>query len=287
MKPFDDLWDYQKPGETEQRFRHLLPAAEQSGDGDYLAQLLTQIARAQGLQRQFEQAHATLDQAETLLTADFPIARIRYCLERGRLFNSSKQPAQARPFFLQAYELGLAAGADFYTIDAAHMMGIIEPPAQQLEWNHTAIALAEKTADSRARGWLGALYNNIGWSYHDSGDYETALDIFQRAWEFRKTQGKLEPIRIAQWCVGRVLRSLNRLEEALTLQRQLEAEETLLQESSGYTQEEIAECLWALGEKEAARPYFGKAYQILAQDSWFVENETTRLQRLKTNWQNG
>ena len=58
---FDSLWNYDDPAATEQQFRELLPAAESSGDKSYHLQLLTQIARAQGLQRQFEAAHQTLD----------------------------------------------------------------------------------------------------------------------------------------------------------------------------------------------------------------------------------
>ncbi|HEX6385768.1 MAG TPA: hypothetical protein VF177_13945, partial [Anaerolineae bacterium] len=66
LPDFDQLWDYSQPASTEERFRELLPAAEAAGDDSYLAQLLTQIARAQGLQRQFAAAHETLDEAEKL-----------------------------------------------------------------------------------------------------------------------------------------------------------------------------------------------------------------------------
>ena len=61
LPDFNLLWDYGQPAETEARFRELLPAARACGDRDYYLQLLTQIARAQGLQKRFEQAHATLD----------------------------------------------------------------------------------------------------------------------------------------------------------------------------------------------------------------------------------
>src|SRR5438128_2095323 len=84
---FDKLWDYAKPAETEGQFRALLPSAEASGDTSYLAQLLTQIGRAQGLQDRFDEAHATLDRVTTMLTDDMNLARVRYLLERGRVFN--------------------------------------------------------------------------------------------------------------------------------------------------------------------------------------------------------
>ena len=67
---FDTLWNYDDPAATERQFRQLLPDAEHSNDKSYLAQLLTQIARAQGLQRRFEDAHQTLDVVSKLLTDD-------------------------------------------------------------------------------------------------------------------------------------------------------------------------------------------------------------------------
>ena len=57
---FDDLWDYSQPKKTEEQFRALSPAAEASGDVSYLVQLLTQIGRTQGLQKDFAEADRTL-----------------------------------------------------------------------------------------------------------------------------------------------------------------------------------------------------------------------------------
>ena len=53
------------------------------------------------------------------------------------------------------------------------MLGIAMPTAEeQLEWNLFALDLAEKAATERGRGWQGSLYNNIGWTYNDMGEYE-------------------------------------------------------------------------------------------------------------------
>src|SRR5881628_1410931 len=117
---FDVSWDYDKPEASEQQFRELVPTAERSGDRSYHIQLLTQIARAEGLQRRFSEAHATLDAAQALLTDDLVRAKVRYLLERGRVFNSSKDVVQARAFFVDAWKLAFACQEDFYAIDAAH-----------------------------------------------------------------------------------------------------------------------------------------------------------------------
>jgi tetratricopeptide (TPR) repeat protein len=281
LPDFDTLWDYSNPAATEQKFRDLLPAAQSSGDTSYLAQLLTQIARTEGLQRRFDDAHRTLDQVQAMLTADHKLARVRYLLERGRVFNSSGKPANARPLFLEALELAREIGEDNYAVDAAHMLGIIEPPQSALEWNLKALAMAESSAQPRARKWLGSLYNNIGWTYHDMQNYERALEIFRKALAWREQAGEPDTIRIAKWCVGRTLRSLGRVQEALALQQALLTEHQQAGSKDGYVYEELGECLLALGQPDNARPHFARAYAELSQDAWLVANESARLERLK------
>lgn len=275
---FDRLWDYNNPAETEQRFRSFLL---QMTEPSRRAELLTQIARAQGLQRCFEAAHATLDEVERTLTPDHARPTIRYLLERGRVFNSSRQSEQqASPFFRRAWEQARAAGEDFYAIDAAHMLAISEPPEQQLEWNLAALRLAEATSEPRARGWRASLYNNIGWTYHDQGRYNEALECFEKALPCRQEAGDQPTIRIARWCVARCLRSLARVSEALAMLRELEVEHAATGETSGYVYEELAECL-ALNQDLAARSYFALAYEQLSADPWLAESESARLERLK------
>src|SRR6185503_3148736 len=141
LPDFDQWWDYGQPAETERKFRALLDRARASGDASYHAQLLTQIARAQGLQRSFDEAHRTLGEARTLIDHDRANGRshIRYLLEQGRVFNSARKPDQARPLFLEAWEAARKSGEDFYAIDAAHMMAIVEPPETQMKWNLEAL----------------------------------------------------------------------------------------------------------------------------------------------------
>jgi tetratricopeptide (TPR) repeat protein len=279
---FDNLWNYDDPAATERQFRQLLPSAESKGDKSYLAQLLTQIARAQGLQHRFDDAHQTLDLAAALLSDDLQTARVRYLLEQGRVFNSSGKPDQARPLFQQAWELAQTLHEDFYAVDAAHMMAIVEPSESQMEWNLKALALAESSPQSRAHKWLGSLYNNIGWTYHDAGQYDEALSVFEKALRYREEQGEPTTIRIAKWCIARTIRSLGRTQEALDQQRALLAEHQATGTKDGYVNEEIGECLLALGRADESRPYFAQAYAVLSQYAWLAENEAARLARLKS-----
>jgi tetratricopeptide (TPR) repeat protein len=282
MLDFDSLWDYDDPAGTEQKFREVLPQAAAAGDSSLHAELLTQIARAQGLQRQFDAAHATLDTVEAQLDRLNERAKIRYLLERGRVFNSSKQRDKALPLFQGAWDGARVVGEDSYAVDAAHMIAIAEKPENQLAWNLKALEAAEASNDIRARNWLGALYNNIGWTYHDAGQYVEALATFQKALAWRETQTNQRATQIAKWCVARALRSLGCIDEALKMQTALLAEITEAGVHDGYVNEEIGECLLLLNRTEEAKPHFAAAYAELSKDIWLVENEHARLERLKS-----
>lgn len=281
LPDFDTLWDYDRPRVSEARFRSLLPEA-QNEELDYLLQLQTQLARSLSLQRKFSEAHAILDDVNLHLPPEPCLARIRYLLERGRTYNSSGQAAKSLPVFTQALKLAKKMKADFYAVDAAHMLGIASPPILQLDWNLEALAIAEKSRDSKARGWLGSLYNNIGWTYHDQKDYPRALEFFEKALAWHQERKSGEPLMIAQWSVARALRSLGRTEEALERQLELQKSREAAQlPEDGYVSEEIAECLLELKRPDEAVPYFAKAWEQLGLDPWLLESEPKRLLRLK------
>ncbi len=284
----ESLWDYDKPAESEARFRASL-ASMPAGDPQHV-ELLTQVARAQGLQRQFEAAQATLNQAAAWLKPNMSQARIRLLLERGRVLNSSGQPERACPLFTEALALAKesaidgAADAEFLGVDAAHMLGIAAEEDLRMEYNLLALDMAENAADPRARRWLGSLYNNIGWTYHDQGQFAQALSVFQRGlrWREDNRRGPQDDraIRIARWSVARALRSLGEFDQALALQRALEAECVRAGEPDGYLYEELGECLLALKRSAEAAPHFARAHELLSTDSWLAANEAPRLARL-------
>jgi tetratricopeptide (TPR) repeat protein len=284
LPDFDSLWDYDRPDATESEFRLLLPVARSSGNCDYLAQLLTQVARAQGLQMKFneaaqtlDEATRTLDEAETGLAGEAGAARVRLLLERGRVLNSSKRRDESKALFREAWELARRVGTDGFAVDAAHMLGIVETGDASVDWNQKALALAESSKDPRARRWLGSLYNNLGWTRHDGGEPAAALDLFQKSLAASEAEGNVKKIHVARWSVARALRSLGRLDEALSLQRRLLAEGT----PDGYVHEEIAECLLARGEEKEAAPHFAAAFEALSSDRWLQRDEPGRLERMR------
>lgn len=279
LPDFDLLWDYARPDQTESNFQAALKQIPESNLAHF--ELLTQIARAQGLQGKFNKAHKTLDQVKRKLGDTPSRANVRYLLERGRAFNSARQPDKAGPLFEEALTMAKKLHEDFYAVDAIHMLAIIAPPAESLTLNLQAVKLAESSLQEKARSWLGSLYNNIGWTYHDTGDFKAALKMFKKAEAFRIKHGTEERRRIATWCIARTLRSLNRIEESLAKQMTLEKELKSAKETDGYVFEEIGECLLALDRAVEARPYFAQAYKILSKDTFLAEEEPERIARLK------
>ena len=276
------MWNFQNPQETETKFKELLPMAKESGDTSYYIELLTQIARTQGLQEKFEEAHTTLDTALSLLSDELKQAKVRYLLERGRVLNSSGNPEKSKPLFIEAFEIAKVNKLDLYAIDAAHMMGIVVPPEKQLEWSLKALEITEKTTDKKAKRWLDPLYNNIGWTYHDLKEYDKALALFEKGLKWREEITDEQGMRIQTWNIARTYRSLGKIEKALEMQKALEKEyEEKGIEQDGYVFEEIGECLLLLNKNDESKPYFAKAYEYLSKDNWLVDNQPERLERLK------
>jgi tetratricopeptide (TPR) repeat protein len=277
----DTLWNYAKPADSEARFRTEL-ARYPAGSREAL-EVTTQIARTQGLQRKFAEANATLDSVAPKLDAVPPRVRVRYLLERGRTRNSGGDPPGAVPLFAEAATLAERdplPGADFYRVDALHMLGIAAPAAQRLDWNRKALAAAEAASDARARGWAASLDHNIGWTYFEAGDPATALTYWQKALPLREAAGNKVTIRIAKWTIARGLRALGKLDDAQAIQLALVIETERDNDPDGYVYEELAEIAIARNDPQAAAPWAAKAYALLKDDGDLKSSEAARLARL-------
>ncbi|MHC4471003.1 MAG: tetratricopeptide repeat protein [Planctomycetota bacterium] len=274
-------WDWKDLAKTEKRFRDLAAKAKKAKDLDYELQALTQAARAIWLQKRFDEALAILDDVEKRLTEDTKLARIRNLLERGRTYNDSGKKKDAKKLFIEAFELAKKVGDDPLAVDAAHMVGIVVPTEEQLGWHLRALDLVTRSKDERVKGWFGTLYHNIGMTYLDQGKLEYALDYLMKDYEHRlKTAKDSNSIRIAKWCVAHVLRKMERYEPAMRMQKEMEKECAETGAPDGFVCEEIAEIYWSRGKKEAVRPYFKRAYEILKDIGW-VKSDTARVDRLK------
>jgi tetratricopeptide (TPR) repeat protein len=173
------LWDFDDLDATEARLREQL-AGETADDGR--AEVLTQLARVEGLRGDFDACEELLCQADEL-GGGSAVARVRIDLERGRKLRSSGDGPAAVPLFEAAFERACAEKLYWFAGDAAHMVAIAVPEKMP-EWTERGLALADVEAD--AAYWAGPLLNNLGSRYMDAGDYEAALDAFERALDVRK-----------------------------------------------------------------------------------------------------
>jgi tetratricopeptide (TPR) repeat protein len=274
LADFDKLWDYNDPAATERRFREILPAAEKSGDRSYHAQLLTQIARTQGLQDRFDEAHATLDSVEKMLADDLKLARVCYLLERGRVFNSSGHSAKAMPLFEEAWKLAETGKFARFAVDAVHMLAIAAPTAkEQIDWNLRGIELVG--VEPSQKRWLNALYNNLGESYAKAGEYAKALDAFEKLATING--GDMYTLKDQ----ARMLRLMGRVDRAAEVIRPIHERLEREGKRDGWISEEHAECLLAAGRSDEATPHFRVAYELLKPDAWVLKNEPAKLERLR------
>jgi tetratricopeptide (TPR) repeat protein len=255
------LWDFSKPEVSEERFRAAL--AQASGDDALI--LHTQIARSLGLRQDFAQAQAILAALAPNISAAGSEAQVRYYLELGRTYASATHPPetqtetareQARAAYLHATEIAHAAGLDDLAIDALHMLVFVDPaPIDQVKWNQQALAVLAASAQPAAKRWEGSLRNNLGYALHQMGRYAEALTQFELALAVREQTGNAGSIRIAKWMIAWTLRVLNRLDEALAMQLQLEGECDTLGQPDPYVFEELEQLYKLRGDDARAAAY--------------------------------
>lgn len=226
------LWDFDDPHGSEARLR----AAAEEADPDDRLVLMTQVARALGLQERYDEGHAVLDNLSPL---DEEVA-VRIALERGRLLRSAGRPEEARPFFEAAARSASAAGLDALHVDALHMVALVAEPGDQLALGAHALEVARASSDPRARDWEASLLNNIGMAHADGGDFASALTAFEEALAAQRRSGDASRTRVARWMVAWALRNLGRREEALAIQRELKAELEAAGLSDPFVDEELS-----------------------------------------------
>ena len=292
LDSFDELF-VGNPVDIERNLSALLPEAEQRADKSIYLQILSQIALAQAMQQKFDIAHQTLDEAERLLEPQYQLAKIRLLLERGRVCHQSDKFDQALYFFIQSYDLSkLSPEFDFHTVNASHMVAIVKKHAEgKIEWNKRAINLAEQTKDERCHAWLGPIYNNLAQNYIEAEKYQEALQSFENCKAHAEERGDQIVIRGALWGMGRALRGLNKLDQALDIQNDLLKEYEkisdqrllpmeLIHVGRGLVYEELAEIYFAKRSGEQSQKYARLAYEDLSKDSWMKKLYPKRIERM-------
>jgi tetratricopeptide (TPR) repeat protein len=274
------LWDFDDLDASERRFRVQLET-ETSSEGR--AEVLSQLARVQGLRGEFGEGDRLLDEAEAL-NASSAAARTRLQLERGRLRRSSGDQQAALPLFESAFSIAREGGEEYLAGDAAHMAALAAPDREgMLSWTNRGIELAEGATDREAAYWLGPLLNNLGWEYFEREEYGSALDAFERALTAReRNPERRTEIEIARYAVGKTLRALGRAGAAAPLLEEAVAWAEAAGRPDGWFHEELAEDYAALGRGEDTREQARLALPLLVEADPAFSADAERFARLRT-----
>jgi tetratricopeptide (TPR) repeat protein len=273
------LWDFEDLDGSWERFEQALDR-QVSAAGR--AEVLTQLARVQGLRGNLAAGDRLLDEAETT-AADSPLARVRVLLERGRLRRSGGDSQAALPLFAAAFDLATEATEEALAADAAHMAALAAADHSELvAWTRRGVELAERATDPDARYWLGPLLNNLGWACFAAGQYEEALEAFQRALRARERDPRRRAeIEIARYAVAKTLRVLGRPAAAAALLEEAVAWTRTVEEPDGWFHEELAEAYAALGREADARQQARLALPLLKVADTSFTDDTERASRLR------
>lgn len=275
MRP---LLDFDALDVSENRFRTQL-ALESSDEGR--AEVLTQLARVEGLRGDFEAGERLVQEAEAFAGSS-ERAAVRIDLERGRILRSGGNLEAALPLFVAACERGETADELYLAGDAAHMAALAAGSREGMrEWTQRGIALAQ-SGDGSARYWLGPLLNNLGWDQFDAGEFTVALETFRQALAERERDPESRAeIEIARYAVAKALRALGRGEEAVAELEQAVAWAETEGKPDGWFHEELAESYAALGRSSDAREQAQLALPLLLEGDPAFDSDEERVARLR------
>jgi tetratricopeptide (TPR) repeat protein len=272
------LWDFDDLDASEERLRAQL-GAEAADEGR--AEVLTQLARVEGLRGDFEAGERLVVEAEEL-GGRTGVAAVRVDLERGRLRRSAGEREAALPLFESGYAKAVDEHEWFIAADAAHMAALAAGDREGfVAWTLRGIALAEE--HDGASYWLGPLLNNLGWEYHEAGEHELALEAFERALRAReRNPSNRAAIALANYAVGKALRALGRSGEAIPLLEQAVACAEDEGAPDGWFHEELAEEYAAVGRSGDARAQARLALPLLRDADPSLADDAERSDRLQS-----
>jgi len=226
------LWDFSDLDATEARFREQL---DREPDDAGRAEVLTQLARIEGLRGDFDACARLLDRAGA--------APVRVDLERGRMLRTSGDPVAALPLFESAFARAVEERQAYLAGDAAHMAALA---GDMRAWTQRGLDYAAQ--EPEAAYWRGPLLNNLGWHLHEAGAHEEAVEVFERALQAREEYPeRAHDIAIARYALAVALRAAGRAQEALA---QLEDAHGWAQANGvddPYIRDELAACRGELG----------------------------------------
>jgi tetratricopeptide (TPR) repeat protein len=220
---------------------------------------LAQVARVNLIQGDKEEGRKFLGEAAQRASDSDPMGWSRYLGVRGRFEWQDDDLVKARATFDTMYVYCNTNGLWGRVVDAANMMAIVaEKVEEQIEWSKRGIEAAESGG---VESWLGPLWNNLGATYSDTKQFDSALSAFLKAreyhWQFSGEAAKL----YADYHVGMTYRHLGQFDKAAQWLRPVLAWAERLEDHSAIGQacEDLGEVAIGTGNREKGLALLKKA----------------------------
>ncbi|MHC4840615.1 MAG: hypothetical protein ACYTDT_06565 [Planctomycetota bacterium] len=277
LRVADDLFGSRNYADARDRYIEAAELALKAGDNSTRTEALAQVARMHmRLQTPTEGLSYLKDATSIALEAE-PRGWSRYLGVRGRYeWLLEKDFDKAKATFKEYYDYCLPFDDKVMlnrTIDAAHMLAIVGTDDEKIEWALKTIEAAESADET---GWLGPLWNNLGWTYDERDETDKALHALKNAQKYHYMGESDHAKMVADFGVAHALRRVGELKESRELldKTMSWAEERLRHNPEG--SDEIEWMGWghinngdllqdegkpseALAEYELGRPYLIKA----------------------------
>jgi tetratricopeptide (TPR) repeat protein len=211
LEEADQVFRSREYDEAGRLYEAIAEDAEAAGDVSTYVEACAMRARSLLIRGHPEEVRPWLERAAQRADADQPLGWSRYLGVRGRFeWDAGDNETATRTFremfdFCERHELWDRA------VDAAHMVALTGDPEEKLEWATKGIAMAEH---GNMTGWLGPLWNNLGWDYVDAERYEEAREALIKAREYHYMSESELPKLIADYSVAHVTRLLGELDQA-------------------------------------------------------------------------
>jgi tetratricopeptide (TPR) repeat protein len=272
LQQADSIFKKKQYAEALTAYRQVLDTAREEFNYSIETEALAQIARCFLATGRKDEGLEYLAKASQKATMTDPMGWSRFLGVRGRFEWKSDSLPAARQTFTDMFDFCQENALWGRMIDAANMMAIVADSVDsQIEWGHKGIEAAESGGEEH---WLGPLWNNLGATFYDNQQYDSALDCYLKArdfhWRFSDETSKL----FADYSIGMTYRMLGNFVEAKQWLRPVLAWAERLENHSA-----IGQALQDLGEIDIAegRKDEGLAELIRARDEYKASGYDTNV----------
>ena len=200
-----------------------------------------------------ESGRPWLERAEAHADTAKPLGWSRYLGARGRFEWKDEELEKATLTFREMFDYCRRNELWDRAVDAAHMVALTGSKEEKFDWATKGIEMAQKGGMT---GWLGPLWNNLGWDYLDAERYDEALEALEKAREYHYAGTAELPKLIADYAVAHVKRMQGRLGESREEMRAVFDWARKLHDGGnadalewmGFTRWELGEIAYAQGE---------------------------------------